>query len=84
MRGEKWSGIDIHSEEGNFRCFFIFKNLFLVRDNLEACIWEPALVKKNSILAATEAACLVLSVDQTIKNPKRKNEMPVNPGMPGM
>lgn len=70
MRGEKWSGIDIHSEE--------------VRDNLEACIWEPALVKKNSILAATEAACLVLSVDQTIKNPRRKNEMPVNPGMPGM
>lgn len=67
-KGEKWAGIDIHSES--------------VRDNLEACIWEPAIVKKNAILAATEAACLVLSIDQTVKNPRAPSggSMPELPG----
>jgi T-complex protein 1 subunit eta len=37
-------------------------------------VWEPAVVKINAITAATEAACLVLSVDETIKNPKIKTE----------
>lgn len=41
-------------------------------DNMEKCVWEPAVVKINAITAASEAACLVLSVDQTIKNPKAK------------
>uniref|UniRef100_A0A3B0NAG0 T-complex protein 1 subunit eta n=1 Tax=Theileria annulata TaxID=5874 RepID=A0A3B0NAG0_THEAN len=36
------------------------------------CIWEPSLVKKNSIYSATEAACLVLSVDETVKNQSRQ------------
>jgi T-complex protein 1 subunit eta len=30
-------------------------------------------VQINAITAATEAACLVLSVDETIKNPKVKH-----------
>ena len=33
-------------------------------------VWEPELVRINVISAATEAACTILSVDQTIKNPK--------------
>ncbi|KAF8658799.1 hypothetical protein HU200_059286 [Digitaria exilis] len=33
-------------------------------------VWEPAVVKINAINAATEAACLILSVDETVKNPK--------------
>ncbi|KAL7668695.1 hypothetical protein ACOME3_009386 [Neoechinorhynchus agilis] len=38
-------------------------------DTFETGIWEPASVKINCIRAATEAVCLVLSVDQTIKAP---------------
>lgn len=61
-KGEKWAGVDIHKET--------------VGDNLAACIWEPALVKANAIIAATEAACLVLSIDQTVKNPRATHEIP--------
>ena len=35
-------------------------------DTYEAYVWEPALVKSNAITAATEAACLVLSIDETV------------------
>ena len=41
-----------------------------VADNFEACVWEPAIVKINAITAAAEAACLILSVDETVKNPR--------------
>uniref|UniRef100_A0A5S6QSJ0 T-complex protein 1 subunit eta n=1 Tax=Trichuris muris TaxID=70415 RepID=A0A5S6QSJ0_TRIMR len=40
-----------------------------VRDNLEAFVWEPAVVKINAIRAATEAACLILSIDESVKSP---------------
>ena len=33
-------------------------------------VWEPQQVRINVIQAATEAACAILSVDQTIRNPK--------------
>jgi len=33
-------------------------------------IWEPAVVKESALSAATEAACLILSIDETVKNPK--------------
>ncbi|ETN85415.1 hypothetical protein NECAME_19568, partial [Necator americanus] len=67
--GEIWAGIDIHKEE--------------VGDNLAACIWEPSLVKKNAIIAATEAVCLVLSIDQTVKNVRTPSGGQM-PGLPGM
>ncbi|KAH6931443.1 hypothetical protein HPB50_024411 [Hyalomma asiaticum] len=54
--GEIWAGIDILQGD--------------VVDNLKACVWEPAVVKINALVAATEAACLILSVDETIKAPK--------------
>nr|CAD2198993.1 unnamed protein product [Meloidogyne enterolobii] len=47
---------------------------------MEGLYLEPALVKENAIISATEAACLILSIDQTIKNVKSSNEMP---GLPG-
>jgi len=47
-----------------------------VCDTFEAGVWEPTLVKLNSITAATEAACVILSVDSTIKNPKAAAESP--------
>ena len=51
-----WYGVDITRED--------------VSDNFEAAVWEPAVVKINAITAASEAACLILSVDETIKVPK--------------
>lgn len=50
----KWFGVDIMSEG--------------IADNFEKFVWEPSLVKINCISAASEAACLVLSVDETVKN----------------
>ena len=39
-------------------------------DVMNAYIWEPAIVKRNAIASATEAACLILSIDETVKNPQ--------------
>lgn len=36
----------------------------------EKFVWEPALVKLNAIAAAAEAACMILSIDETVKNPQ--------------
>lgn len=41
-----------------------------VVDTYDAFVWEPSLVKLNAIASATEAACLILSVDETVRNPK--------------
>ncbi len=51
--GHMWYGVDINKED--------------VSDNMESTVWEPAVVKINSITSASEAACLVLSIDETIK-----------------
>lgn len=56
-QGHTWVGVDIQNES--------------LADNMEAFVWEPAIVKENAITAAAEAACLILSVDQTIKNAQR-------------
>ncbi|CUM68283.1 uncharacterized protein PRCAT00006005001 [Priceomyces carsonii] len=53
-KGEKWYGIDFQKES--------------VGNNMKSFIWEPALVKINAIQSATEAAMLLLSVDETIRN----------------
>src|SRR5260370_4838999 len=56
-RGEKWIGVDVDGPDG-------------VRDNLDAFVWEPSLVKVNAISSAVEAACLIVSVDETVRNPQ--------------
>ena len=33
-------------------------------------VWEPTILKDNILNSATEAACTIISVDQTVKNPK--------------
>jgi len=66
-KGEKNTGIDI---ESGSTC-----------DTWDRFVWEPALVKKNAITAATEAACLILSVDETVRNPASENEKPGAPGV---
>jgi len=53
-QGALWYGVDINTES--------------IADNYEKFIWEPVLVKTNSIAAASEAACLILSVDETVRN----------------
>ena len=52
-----------------------------VIDTYEAFIWEPALVKVNALASACEAACLVLSVDETVKSP-RSESSDGGPAMP--
>ena len=53
-----------------------------VADNFEACVWEPSIVKINAITAASEAACLILSVDETVKNPRSGQGAQGGPGGP--
>jgi T-complex protein 1 subunit eta len=54
--GGKWFGVDVSNED--------------IQDNFDAFVWEPSLVKTNMISSASEAACLVLSVDETVRNPQ--------------
>ena len=58
--GGMWYGVDVTTED--------------ISDNFDACVWEPSVVKINAITAASEAACLILSVDETIKNPKANQD----------
>jgi hypothetical protein len=37
---------------------------------MEAFVWEPSLMKINAISSAAEAACLTLSVNETVRNPQ--------------
>lgn len=60
-RGEISAGVDVDGAEG-------------VRDNMEAFVWEPSLVKLNAISSAAEAACLILSVDETVRNPQSEQQ----------
>lgn len=67
-KGETWAGIDFVHES--------------VTNNLEAFVWEPALVKVNALQAATEAACLILSVDETIRNQESEQAQAPSRGLP--
>jgi len=65
-----WFGVDVMNED--------------IADNFLACVWEPAIVKSNAIIAASEATCLLLSVDETVKNPRSgQGEQQGGGGMPG-
>ncbi|CAK7210320.1 T-complex protein 1 subunit eta [Sporothrix bragantina] len=63
-RGHTWAGVDFVHEG--------------VADMMERFVWEPALVKINALQAATEASCLILSVDETIRN--EESAAPQAPG----
>lgn len=71
-QGNTWAGVDFESES--------------TADNMEKFVWEPALVKINAIQSATEAACIILSVDETITNeqsaPRQAGGIP-GAGAPG-
>jgi len=65
----KWYGVDI--AEGG------------ICDTFKSGVWEPSDNKCNSIGAAAEAACVILSIDETVVNPKSQDPgaMQGNPGM---
>ncbi|KAJ1725836.1 T-complex protein 1 subunit eta [Coemansia erecta] len=65
----RWYGVDIEEEA--------------VTDLFAKFVWEPALVKINAIASAAEAACLVLSVDETVSSQKSQDPMPAGRPMPG-
>ncbi|KAG7529742.1 hypothetical protein FFLO_05431 [Filobasidium floriforme] len=66
-QGDLWAGVDVESEN--------------VADNMAKFVWEPALVKVNAISSAVEAACLILSVDETVRNPQSE-QTDLGPQMP--
>jgi T-complex protein 1 subunit eta len=67
-KGNIWAGVDFDHEG--------------VRNNMDAFVWEPSLVKVNAIQAAVEAACLILSVDETIKNEESQQPQAPQRGLP--
>jgi len=54
--GGEWFGVDINNDG--------------ICDTMKSHVWEPTIVKLNAIAAATQAAILILSIDETIKNPE--------------
>ena len=67
-KGNVWAGVDFDHEG--------------VRNNMDAYVWEPSLVKINAVQAAVEAACLILSVDETIKNEESEQPQAPQRGLP--
>jgi len=54
-QGGQWFGVDV--VDGG------------ICDTMESYVWEATVMKRNALEAATEAACLILSVDETVRNP---------------
>ncbi|CAM9452048.1 unnamed protein product [Chrysoparadoxa australica] len=52
--GGKWFGVDVDHDG--------------ICDTFESGVWEPTNNKRNSLRSATEAACIILSIDETVKN----------------
>ena len=67
--GGKWFGVDV--VEGG------------ICDTFESYVWEATVMKKNALEAATEAACLILSVDETVRNPSSEKPNAGNYGKGG-
>ena len=67
--GGKWFGVDVVD---NGIC-----------DTFESYVWEATVMKKNALEAATEAACLILSVDETVRNPSSEKPNGANYGKGG-
>lgn len=55
-----WYGVDVNNEG--------------ICDTFEAYVWEPADNKINAIASAVEAACQILSVDETVRNPQTEQD----------
>ena len=67
-KGEIWAGIEVHDGK--------------VKDMKKAGIFEPLAVKKQIIKSASEAACMILKIDDIIAAGKTRAP-PMPPGGPG-
>jgi thermosome len=70
QKGETWAGIDVLAGK--------------VEDMTKINVYEPLAVKKQIIKSATEAATMILKIDDVIASQKMKSPpMPPGGGMPG-
>ena len=67
--GKLWAGVNIATES--------------VSDMMEEFVWEPALIKSNMISSACEAACMILSIDLTIRAPSSQDPSATDLGEDG-
>ena len=67
-KGEKWAGVDVFAGK--------------IKDMWELGVYEPLAVKKQIIKSATEAATMLLRIDDVIAAGKMKAP-PMPPGGPG-
>jgi thermosome len=65
-KGEKWAGVEV------------FKGKVENMEKLD--VLEPFLVKEQTIKSATEAACMILRIDDVIAAGKTKESLPKPPG----
>jgi len=63
----KFYGVDVDSTSG-------------IQNTYEGFVWEPLNIKKNILTSATEAACNLLSIDETIKNPTNEESKKMKRG----
>jgi archaeal chaperonin len=59
-KGAKWTGIDVRN--------------MVVADMFKQNVLEPVIVKEQIIKSATEAACMILRVDDVIASSKSKTQ----------
>jgi chaperonin GroEL (HSP60 family) len=70
-KGSKWTGVDVRNT--------------VVADMFKQNVLEPVAVKQQIIKSATEAACMILRIDDVIASSKSKAPaMPPGGGMGGM
>ncbi|KAG5182588.1 chaperonin Cpn60/TCP-1 family [Tribonema minus] len=81
--GGRWIGVSVDEED--------------VCDTMAKGVWEPTINKRNALRSAIEAACLILSIDETVRNPQSEQPgapsqgvglgrggQPISAGMGGM
>ena len=54
-----------------------------ITDTFDLGVWEPSDNKMNSLQAATEAACVILSIDETVISPRSQDPGAQATGMMG-
>jgi len=67
----KYFGVDVESGSG-------------IQNTYANFIWEPVNIKKNVLTSACEAACIVLSIDGTVKNPQQEEQKKMKKRRPPM
>lgn len=72
-----------HSQDADGKWFGVSIGTGGICDTFEAGVWEPSDNKCNSLAAAAEATCVILSIDETVINPKSQDPGAATGMMPG-